>query len=558
MNDMASPLAGKPTTQVPLLDVDKLVAEYFDLHPDPAVAGQRVSFGTSGHRGSAFHRSFNEWHILAIAQAICDYRKSRGIRGPLYLGRDPHALSAPAAKSALEVLAGNDVETRISRGCEFTPTPVVSHAIVTHNGEGHDELADGIIVTPSHNPPDNGGIKYNPPHGGPAETAVTDWIERRANALLSERLKGVRRMSLSRQKRAPALREFDFLDQYVTDLGTVIDFDVIRSAGVHMGVDPLGGAGVEYWGPIAERYQIDLSVVSNVVDPTFSFMTLDMDGAIRMDPSSPWAMQRLIARKDDYDVAWACDTDHDRHGIVVPGAGLLEPNHYLSVLTDYLFRERSSWRHSAAIGKSIVTTSLLDRVARRLGRGVYEVPVGFKWFVDGLSHRNLGCACEESAGATFLSRDGTVWTTDKDGIVAGLLAAEMTARSGRDPGVLYRALTRDLGNPVSARLSAPVTLQQKVRLAMLDPERIAGVDLAGEKIEEILDKAPGNGAYIEGVKVVTANGWFAVRPSGTEDIYKLYAESFNGPRHLHHLMTDAKALVDDVLAAPDEKVRIRQ
>ncbi|EQD69275.1 phosphoglucomutase, alpha-D-glucose phosphate-specific, partial [mine drainage metagenome] len=454
MSTTISPLAGKPAPQSLLVDVPKLLAAYADLRPDPAVPAQRVAFGTSGHRGSSFARSFNAWHVLAISQAICEYRKNKGIDGPLYIGFDTHALSQPAFESALEVLAANGVETRIAKGGEFTPTPAVSHAILVHNHGRSSGLADGIVITPSHNPPDNGGFKYNPPNGGPADTDITGGIQDRANALLAGGLKTVRRMPFAQARRAATTREHDFLDAYVSDLGHMIDFDAIRGAGIHMGVDPLGGAGVHYWAPIAERYRLDLSVISAEVDPTFRFMTVDWDGKIRMDPSSSYAMQRLIGVKDRYDVAFACDTDHDRHGIVTR-SGLLVPNHYLAVLIDYLFRQRPQWTRTAAIGKTVVSTALIDRVVKRLGRKLYEVPVGFKWFVDGLFDGALGFGGEESAGASFLRRDGTVWTTDKDGIVPALLSAEITARSGRDPGELYRDLARELGEPAADRVEAP-------------------------------------------------------------------------------------------------------
>jgi phosphoglucomutase len=547
MRLMRSALAGKPAPMSLRVDVPKLLAAYVDLRPDPAVAAQRVAFGTSGHRGSSFDRSFNEWHVLAISQAICEYRTGKGIAGPLYLGLDTHALSRPAFESALEVLAANGVETMIAAGGEFTPTPAISHAILVYNRGRAAGLADGIVITPSHNPPTDGGFKYNPPHGGPADTDVTGWIEERANALLEGGLAKVRRMPFAQARAASSTHTHDFLGAYVSDLGAVVDFDAIRSAGIHMGVDPLGGAGVHYWAPIAERYGVDLTVVSEEIDPTFGFMTVDWDGKIRMDPSSSFAMQRLILLKDRYDVAFACDTDHDRHGIVTRGAGLLAPNHYLSVLSDYLFRNRPRWNANAAVGKTLVSTALIDRVARRLGRGLYEVPVGFKWFVGGLLDGTLGFAGEESAGATFLRRDGSVWTTDKDGIAAALLSAEVTARAGRDPGELYRELTRELGEPVADRVEAPATAAQKAALAKLSPRQVTGTELAGEKIESVLDRAPGNGAPIGGIKVIAESGWFAARPSGTEDIYKIYAESFRGEEHLRDILRDAQGIVDAAL-----------
>ncbi|HXF79759.1 MAG TPA: phosphoglucomutase (alpha-D-glucose-1,6-bisphosphate-dependent) [Usitatibacter sp.] len=551
MNPAASALAGKPVPESLRTDVPKLLAAYFDLRPDPGVPAQRVAFGTSGHRGSSLERSFNEWHVLAISQAICELRKRKGIDGPLYIGMDTHALSRPAFESALEVLAANGVETRIARNGEFTPTPAVSHAILTHNRGGEPGKADGIVVTPSHNPPDSGGFKYNTPDGGPAGTNITKRIEGRANALLASGLRDVRRISFAQALGAASTHEHDFLGAYVGDLGHVVDFDAIRGAGIHMGVDPLGGAGVHYWAAIAERYRIDLTVVSEEVDPAFGFMTADWDGKIRMDPSSRYAMQRLIGLKDRYDVAFACDTDHDRHGIVTRGGGLLVPNHYLSVLSDYLFGHRPQWSATAAVGKTVVTTALIDRVARRLGRDLCEVPVGFKWFVAGLLDGALGLGAEESAGASFLRMDGTVWTTDKDGIAAALLSAEITARTGRDPGDLYRDLVRELGEPAADRIDAPATAAQKEKLARLSPRQVPGTELAGETIERVLDHAPGNGAPIGGIKVIAANGWFAARPSGTEDIYKIYAESFRGEDHLRAILSEAQGIVDAALASTD-------
>jgi phosphoglucomutase len=550
MSTTISPLAGKPAPASSLVDVSKLLAAYVGLQPDAGVPAQCVVFGTSGHRGSSFERSFNEWHVLTITQAICEYRKKQGIDGPLYLGIDTHALSQPAFESALEVLAANGVETMISRGGEFTPTPAVSHAILGYNQGRTAGLADGIVITPSHNPPDNGGIKYNPPNGGPADTEVTNWIEARANVSLADALKGVRRTPYPRARAAASTHEHDFLSRYVSDLPSVIDFDAIRGAGIHMGVDPLGGAGVHYWAPIAERYKLDLTVVSDEVDATFRFMTLDWDGKIRMDPSSSYAMQRLIGLKDRYDVAFACDTDHDRHGIVTRGSGLLPPNHYLSVLIDYLFRQRPQWSRAAAVGKTLVSTALIDRVAQRLGRKLYEVPVGFKWFVAGLLDGSLGLGCEESAGASFARRDGTAWTTDKDGIVPALLSAELMARSGRDPGELYRDLVRDLGEPTADRVEASATASQKAALAKLSPTQVRSTELAGEKIENVLDRAPGNNAPIGGIKVTASSGWFAARPSGTEDIYKIYAESFRGKQHLGDILREAQAIVDTALGQP--------
>jgi phosphoglucomutase len=541
--------AGKVAPSSMLVDVRKLLDAYVDLRPDPSEASQRVAFGTSGHRGSSFDRSFNEWHVLAISQAICDYRKQKGIIGPLFIGIDTHALSRPAFESALEVLVANDVPVMVSAGDEYTPTPAVSHAILVYNRGRTEGLADGIVITPSHNPPDNGGFKYNPPNGGPAETDVTGWIQQRANTLLEKQLEGVKRIDFATARRASIVQEHDYLSHYVDDLANIIDFDIIRHAGVHMAVDPLGGAGVHYWKPIAERYGIDLTVVSETVDPTFSFMTVDWDGKIRMDPSSPYAMQRLIGLKNDYDVAFACDTDHDRHGVVSRSSGLMQPNNYLSVLVDYLFRQRPHWSAQAGVGKTVVSTSLIDRVANRLGRKLYEVPVGFKWFADGLFDGSLGFGCEESAGASLLRRDGRVWTTDKDGIVPALLSAEMTAREGKDPGQLYVELTQALGKPYSDRIEAPANAQQKAKLSKLSPDQLHSRELAGEKIEQVLDRAPGNNAAIGGIKVIAASGWFAARPSGTEEIYKIYAESFKDDAHLKALLDEAQKIVDAALGS---------
>jgi phosphoglucomutase len=548
MSQKISPLAGKPAPKSILVDVPKLLAAYVDLRPDPAVAEQRVAFGTSGHRGSSFERSFNEWHILATSQAICEYRKLNGIDGPLFVGADTHALSLPAFESALQVLAANGVETMISSRGEFTPTPAISHAILVYNRGRKGGLADGIVITPSHNPPDNGGFKYNPPNGGPADTDVTGWIQNRANALLEERLGSVRRMPFAQARKAATTHEHDYLNTYVADLANVIDFDAIRSAGIHMGVDPLGGAGVHYWAPIAERYRLDLTVVSAEVDPQFAFMTVDWDGRIRMDPSSSYAMQRLIGLKDQYDVAFACDTDHDRHGVVTRSSGLLEPNHYLSVMVDYLYRQRPQWNPQAAVGKTLVSTALIDRVVKRLGRKLYEVPVGFKWFSAGLFDGSLGFGCEESAGASFLRRDGSVWTTDKDGLVPALLSAEITARQGKDPGQLYAQMTQELGRPFANRVEAAATPAQKAKLARLSPDQLHDDSLAGEKIAQVLDRAPGNDAAIGGIKAIAASGWFAARPSGTEAIYKIYAESFKSEEHLQELLKEAQRIVDAAIA----------
>jgi phosphoglucomutase len=542
-----SPLAGTLAKPEMLVDVAALVAAYHDRVPDPSNPAQRVVFGTSGHRGSSLETTFNEGHVLAISQAICQYRAAHGIDGPLFLGLDTHALSRPAVESALEVLAANHVEVRVAPGGEYTPTPAISHAILTHNRGRVTGLADGIVVTPSHNPPADGGFKYNPPNGGPADAQITRWIEERANQFLAARLVGVSRMPFARAERAATTREHDFLTAYVADLGSVLDLAVIRGAGIRMGVDPLGGAGVHYWARIAEHHQLDLTVVSEQVDPTFGFMTVDWDGQIRMDPSSSYAMQRLVGLKDRYDIAFACDTDHDRHGIVCRSGGLLPSNHYLTAAIDHLLRHRSGWRADAVVGKTVVTSAMIDRVTARLGRQLHEVPVGFKWFVDGLFDGSLAFGGEESAGASFLRRDGTVWTTDKDGIVAALLSAEITARTGHDPAVTYRELTRELGDPAADRVEAPATTDQKRRLAALSPADVHLEELGGERVERVLDRAPGNQAPIGGIKVVTASGWFAARPSGTEDIYKIYGESFRGEEHLRVLLGEAQRLVDRAL-----------
>ena len=542
-------LAGQPASLSMLVDADKLVTAYYSEVPDATVATQRVAFGTSGHRGSAFDRSFNEWHVLAITQAICHYRKGKGIGGPLFLGIDTHALSPPACASALEVLAANGVDVMLASKDEYTPTPAVSHAILTYNRHRSSGLADGIVVTPSHNPPRDGGFKYNPAHGGPAGGDATRWIEATANCILEERLKSVHRMPHAKALVATTTHRHDFLNTFVGDLGTVIDMDLIRSSRIRMGVDPLGGAGVHYWDVIAEVYGLDLTVVNGVVDPAFGFMPLDWDGQIRMDPSSKYAMQRLVGMKDHFDIAFGCDTDHDRHGIVAKSVGLLAPNHYLTVAIDYLFSHRPQWSRQTGIGKTIVSTRLIDQVAARLGRKLYETPVGFKWFAAGLQDGSLGFCGEESAGASFLRRNGSAWTTDKDGISAALLAAEITARTGRDPGELYVNLANEFGNPVADRTEAPATPQQKLLLAALTPEHIESTEFAGEGIESILSTAPGNGEPVGGIKVITANGWFAARPSGTEDIYKIYAESFNGTKHLEHIMKDAQNIVDKAISA---------
>lgn len=545
-----------------LVNVPKLVTAYYTETPDPSAPAQRVAFGTSGHRGSAFDKAFNEWHILAISQAICLYRKQQKIDGPLFLGIDTHALSIPASASALEVLAANGVNVMLAKGDEYTPTPAISHAILTYNRGRKAGLADGIVITPSHNPPHDGGFKYNPPHGGPAELAVTAWIEAKANEFLDSGLHGIERIAYERALRASTTHRHDYLNAYVADLVNVIDVDAIRGAKVSLGVDPLGGAGVHYWAPIAERYGLNLTVVNKSVDPTFRFMTVDWDGQIRMDPSSPYAMQRLIGLKDKFDVAFACDTDHDRHGIVTKSTGLLPPNHYLSVAILYLFQHRSKWNKQAAIGKTLVSSQMIDRVATKLGRKLYEVPVGFKWFVPGLLDGSLGFGGEESAGASFLRLDGGVWTTDKDGIIPALLAAEITARLGRDPGEIYQDLMREFGEPAYDRVEAPATPEQKSRLAKLSPEQIKLTELAGEKIQTVLTHAPGNGASIGGIKVTAKSGWFAARPSGTESIYKIYAESFQGADHVRRILAEAQTIVSDALATapqpgPPNKAKVK-
>ena len=543
-----NPLAGKLAPHGMLVNVPRLITSYYSETPDPQIPAQRVSFGTSGHRGSPFERSFNEWHVLAITQAICHYRKQQGIDGPLFLGIDTHALSEPANVSALEVLAANGVDVMIAQNGEYTPTPAVSHAILTYNRGRTAGLADGIVVTPSHNPPDSGGFKYNPPNGGPADGSVTGWIEKAANALLEVGLDGVLRVSLAQALASSHTHQHDYLNTYVDDLVNVLDMDVIRGAPIRLGVDPLGGAGVHYWGPIAERYGLNLTVLNDEVDPTFRFMSLDWDGRIRMDPSSPYAMQPLLGQKDRFDVAFACDTDHDRHGIVTRAAGLLPPNQYLTVLVDYLFAHRPKWPTRAAVGKTIVSSQMIDRVSEKLGRTLYEVPVGFKWFVSGLLDGSLGFGGEESAGASCLRLDGTAWSTDKDGIVPALLSAEITTRTGRDPAEIYRDLTQRLGEPVERRVQAAATAPQRALLGRLSPSQFPHTELAGEKIMQVLDRAPGNNAAIGGIKVITKSGWFAARPSGTEDIYKIYAESFLGEDHLTRIVEEAQAMVDSTLA----------
>jgi phosphoglucomutase len=548
-----SALAGEPAPASLLVNVPRLVTAYFTEVPDPSVPEQRVAFGTSGHRGSSFQRSFNERHILAVSQAICEHRRQQGIDGPLFLGIDTHALSEPAFASALEVLAANGVQVMISEGTPYTPTPAVSQSILVYNRGRTAHLADGIVITPSHNPPDSGGFKYNPPNGGPADVEITGWIERRANELLGSSVGDVKRIPFERALRSDTTRRWNFLETYVRDLGAVLDLEVIRAAGIRLGVDPLGGAGVHYWPVIAERYKLALTVTNDAVDPTFRFMTVDWDGRIRMDPSSTYAMRRLVGLKDRFDIAFACDTDHDRHGIVTRSAGLMPPNQYLAAAIAYLFRNRPQWKAESAVGKTIVSSMMIDRVAASLERRLYETPVGFKWFVDGLLDGSLGFGGEESAGASFLRRDGAVWTTDKDGIVPALLAAEITARGGRDPAELYRSLTQELGDPAYERVDAPATPEEKQALARLTGEQVARTQLAGERIEKILTRAPGNDAPIGGVKVITASGWFAARPSGTENIYKIYAESLRGPDHLKVILQEAQELVSEALKSAKQK-----
>jgi len=543
-----SSAAGKPADPSILTNVPKLVTAYYELRPDPGEPRQRVVFGTSGHRGSATDAAFNEWHILAITQAICDYRKLQNIDGPLFLGMDTHALSEPAWASALEVLAANSVEVMLSEGTAYTPTPAVSHSILGYNRSRGSGLADGVVITPSHNPPGDGGFKYNPPHGGPADSSVTSWIESKANEFLRSSLEGVKRISFEKALRAPTTRKHDFLSAYVEDLDSVLDLAAIRNAGLRLGVDPLGGAGIDYWPRIAERYGLDLAIVNQSVDPTFRFMTVDWDGKIRMDPSSPYAMHRLIGLKDKFDIAFASDPDHDRHGIVTKGSGLLPPNHYLSVCVHYLFSNRKSWRENMAVGKTVVSSSMIDRVSARLHRPLYEVPVGFKWFVEGLLAGRLGFGGEESAGCSFLRCDGRVWTTDKDGIIPCLLSAEITARAGKDPGEIYREFTRELGNPIYERIDAPATPEQKAALERLSPADVQATEVAGEPIQQILTSAPGDGKPMGGIKVTAKNGWFAARPSGTEEIYKIYAESFLGQDHLRQIQEEAQTIVSETLA----------
>jgi phosphoglucomutase len=534
-----------------LANIPRLVSAYYTGHPGVSEPEQQVSFGTSGHRGSSLADSFNEDHILAISAAICSYRKKQGTGGPLFLGMDTHALSEPAFATALEVLAGAGVDVMIDRDLGYTPTPAISHAILGYNRSRASGLADGIVITPSHNPPEDGGFKYNPPHGGPADADVTSWIQDEANRLLAAGVRRIARRPFEAALRAGTTHRHDYIPAYVDDLRAVVDMDVIRDAGIELAADPLGGAGIAYWGPIAERYGLNLRVLHDTADPTFRFMTLDWDGKIRMDCSSRYAMAGLIALKDRFALAVACDTDHDRHGIVTRSSGLMNPNHYLAVAISYLYRNRGDWPAEAGVGKTVVSSSMIDRVAASLGRRLVETPVGFKWFSDGLAGGSLGFGGEESAGASFLRRDGTVWTTDKDGIIMGLLAAEMLARTGRDPGELYRELTREFGDPVYERIDAPATPGEKAVLSRLSAAQIRETEIAGEKIQQILTHAPGNGAPIGGVKVVTANGWFAARPSGTEDVYKIYAESFLGTSHLRRMQQEARDLIAHALSGVD-------
>ena len=558
MSTRLSPLAGTPAASAMLVDIAALQAAYFDLRPDVSVAAQRVAFGTSGHRGCSFDRSFNQAHVWAMVQAICDYRKSHGINGPLHLGVDTHALSMPAYESALEVLAANAVATRVAPRMQYTPTPAISHAILRHNaslyaGESTTALSDGIVITPSHNPPDSGGLKYNTPNGGPADTVVTQWIQTRANTLLAGRMHEVNKLTFAQANHADTTHCFDFATAYVADLENVLDMAAIQRAGVRIGVDPMGGAGVHYWARIAELYRLNLTVIDAQIDPQFAFMSLDWDGKIRMDPSSAFAMQRVIAMKDQFDVCLACDTDHDRHGVVTPGAGLLSANHYLSAAMEYLLRHRPKWSSAAGMGKTVVNSAMVDRIAYNLGRPIYEVPVGFKYFADGLLHGTLAFAGEESAGASFSRINGSVWTTDKDGIAAALLAAEITAVTGCDPGLAYARLERAYGTLFTDRLEASANPAQKAALAKLAPENIVNDTLAGDAITHVLDRAPGNGAAIGGIKVQSIGGWFAARPSGTEDIYKIYAESFRSAEHLRAILKDAQKIVDVALKSSERQ-----
>jgi phosphoglucomutase len=542
-----SPLAGKPATPELLVNIPRLVTSYYADIPDAHIAAQRVLFGTSGHRGSSFTRSFNEWHILAITQSICFYRKIQKIDGPLYIGMDTHALSVPALASALEVLAANDVEVMMAGMDEYTPTPVISHAILAYNKGRKTGLADGIVITPSHNPPNDGGFKYNPPNGGPASSSVTNWIEAKANEILEKGSSDVKRVTLEKALHSATTHKHDYLNTYIADLGNVLNMDAIRNGNVHIGVDPLGGAGVHYWEPIAAKYGLNMTVLNSEVDPTFRFMDVDWDGQIRMDPSSRYAMQHLITLKDKYDICFACDTDHDRHGIVTKSVGLLPPNHYLAVCISYLFQNRPHWHHAAAVGKTVVSSSIIDRVTAKLGRKLYEVPVGFKWFVDGLMDGSLGFVGEESAGASFNRLDGSVWTTDKDGFIPALLSAEIISITGKDPGEIYKDITDEFGSPVYDRVEAAATAEQKKLLSAISPAKVKITELAGEQIECVITEAPGDKAAIGGLKIATKNGWFAARPSGTEDIYKIYAESFLGKGHLDKILSEAQEIVNSAL-----------
>jgi phosphoglucomutase len=548
MPEIVSPLAGKPVPPTSLVNVPRLVTAYFALEPDPAIAAQRVAFGTSGHRGSAFAAAFNEMHIAAITQAVCLYRAHAGIDGPLFLGMDTHALSEPAFATTLEVLAANGVETMIDAHGGYTPTPVISHAILGYNRGRQHGLADGIVISPSHNPPDEGGFKYNPPNGGPADLEVTGWIQKVANDFLLNALNGVRRMAYERARKASCIRRHDYITSYVADLGNIVDLEAVHRAGVKIGIDPLGGAAVQYWQPIIEHYGLNATVVNAAIDPTFRFMTVDWDGRVRMDCSSPYAMAPLVAMRETFDVAFANDTDADRHGIVCPSSGLMNPNAYLAAAIAYLCAHRPDWRADSAVGKTVVSGSMIDRVTAKQGRKLLEVPVGFKWFSAGLIDGALAFGGEESAGAAFLRRDGTVWTTDKDGLIMGLLAAEICARTGQDPGQFYQAVTADLGTSHYARIDAPASAPQKARLAKLKPSDIRAKDLAGEPIDAMLTKASGNDQPIGGIKVVTKGGWFAARPSGTEDVYKIYAESFISADHLATIQREAQAAIDHALA----------
>jgi phosphoglucomutase len=545
--EKVNPLAGKPAPQSILVNIPKLVTAYYVEIPDVSEPEQRVKFGTSGHRGSSFDRNFNESHILAISQAICDYRKQQNIDGPLFLGIDTHALSVPAYASALEVLAANEVEVLLAEGEEYAPTPVISHAILTYNRGRKNGFADGIVVTPSHNPPSEGGFKYNPPNGGPAEPIITNWIEAKANAYIGKGLSGIKRVPYEKAINASTTHRYNYLEKYVEDLVNVIDMQIIRDSQIKIAVDPLGGAGVHYWKPIADQYGLNLTVISDKIDPTFSFMTVDWDGKIRMDPSSPYAMQRLINLKDGYKVTFACDTDYDRHGIVTKSSGLLSPNHYLSAAIFYLFQHRPHWKKEAAVGKTLVSSQMIDFVSAKLGRKVYEVPVGFKWFVDGLIDGSLAFVGEESAGASFVRLDGSVWTTDKDGIIASLLSAEITARMGKDPGEIYKELTKEFGESYYDRFEAVASKEQKDVIQALTPEQVHLEDLAGEKIKNIFNRAPGNHQPIGGIKVVAETGWFAARPSGTENIYRIYVESFRGKEQMQRILEQAQSVVNDAL-----------